>query len=144
MRITADSRKSKYIEKCGINVRYIPLIDVFISFFYKLASIAVIDPCVFLYFGVIFPERCTHHVGSYWQVHIISAETNVRIDSVYLVCMLIKPVVAQFIHYIEGDQQKTRQAYSQPRNINDGEGFVFPQIPQRNFQVIFKHKFYFR
>jgi len=72
-------------------------------------------------------------------MELAAAQFNIGIDPVNPVGMGVVPVVTEFIHDEQGNQEKTRQPNSQPDDVNEGVNFIFLQIPPGNGQVIFYH-----
>jgi hypothetical protein len=52
----------------------------------------------------------------------------------------MKFIIAQFVININADQQASCQSHRQPKNINGGIQFVFPQVAKGGFEVVSEHR----
>jgi hypothetical protein len=65
--------------------------------------------------------------------HFLATPAGIHIDTIDVPCLVIVPVEAQFIHYIQGDQQETGQADGQSDYIDKGEHLVTHKVPPGDF-----------
>jgi hypothetical protein len=62
-----------------------------------------------------------------------------RIHPVDILCIGIKLIVRDLIANVNADENETRQADSEPGNIDDRINFVLEEIAKSDLQVIAKH-----
>jgi hypothetical protein len=56
----------------------------------------------------------------------------------------MKPVEIEFIHRIQEKEAEAGNADGQAQNINQGQAFLFQQIPDRDFEILFYHALNFK
>jgi len=57
-------------------------------------------------------------------------------DAVDPVGLGIISVIAYFMEYVGKDEQTAGKADCKAEKVDEGDEFIFPQIPERDFQVI--------
>ena len=142
-RITCDKRQAEYIKQSGVCKDHLVLLEIFISFFYSDASVIPEPSNVFNLRKIIF-QGGRKWIGCYRQYPVCAAEIYIRVNAVNTIRLLIKFIVAQFIHYVYQDKQAGCQTNRQSQDINGGIAFVLPQVAHRNFEIIFKHNELFK
>jgi hypothetical protein len=60
-------------------------------------------------------------------------------DPVDLIAFLMKAVKTEFVLNPEQDEETASQSGSQSEYVDKRVPFVIPEIPNGNFQIVFKH-----